>query len=182
MYGTFNRVYRVSQSRLILAKIWRILMPYAKYQPENLKKYQMVVIKTLKSYHLVRILQTESEFWSHSCLKINAKPKVSAMLISYIRVKRKPVVQFFELEPSEISKISTEDKGRAWPLYWSCSSFVNATLWPPATKVIIHKSRYEQFLWNSFWDLGCFWADWQYWKKNGADYEQLLWAVFFIFS
>ena len=50
-------------------------MPYAKYRPENLKKYQMVVIKTLKFYHLVVILQTAyefwAEFWSHSCFKIN---------------------------------------------------------------------------------------------------------------
>ena len=30
------------------------------------------------------------------------------------------------------------------------------------TKVIINKSR--TFLWNRFWDLGWFWAGWQYWK------------------
>ena len=57
-------------------------MPYAKYRPENLKKYQMVVIKTLKFYHLVVILQTASEFWSHSCFKINAKPKITSIAIS----------------------------------------------------------------------------------------------------
>ena len=45
-------------------------------------------------------------------------------------------------------------------------------------KVIIHKSRGEKFFWNINWDLGWFWASWQYWKKNWADYEQLLKATF----
>ena len=29
-------------------------------------------------------------------------------------------------------------------------------------KVIIHKSRGEHFLWNRNWDLGWFWADYEY--------------------
>ena len=49
-------------------------------------------------------------------------------------------------------------------------------------KVVIHKSRSEQFLWNRNSDLGWFWADWQYWKN----YLGWLWAgfegVFFMFS
>ena len=48
-------------------------------------------------------------------------------------------------------------------------------------KVIIHKWSGEQFLWNKIWNLGCFCASWQYWKKNWADYEQLLRAVFSCF-
>ena len=40
-------------------------------------------------------------------------------------------------------------------------------------KVIKHKSLGEQFLWNRNWDLGWFWASWQYWKKMGR-----LWADF----
>ena len=36
----------------------------------------------------------------------------------------------------------------------------------PLNKVIIYKSRGEQFLWNINWDLGWFWARWQYRKKN----------------
>ena len=35
----------------------------------------------------------------------------------------------------------------------------------PATEfefVYGHKSHSEQFSWNRNWDLGCFWAGWQY--------------------
>ena len=48
-------------------------------------------------------------------------------------------------------------------------------------KVIIYRSRGEPFLWNRIWDLGWFWAGWQYWKFFLADYEQLLMAVFSCF-
>ena len=34
------------------------------------------------------------------------------------------------------------------------------------SKVIIHKLRGEQFLWNPNWHLGWFWAGWQYWNKK----------------
>ena len=38
-------------------------------------------------------------------------------------------------------------------------------------------------LWNTNQDLGLFWAGWQYWKKKiGADYKQLLRAVFSCFE
>ena len=49
------------------------------------------------------------------------------------------------------------------------------------TKVIIRKSCCEHFFWNRDWDLGWFWAGWQYWKKNWADYEQILRAVVWSF-
>ena len=53
--------------------------------------------------------------------------------------------------------------------------------WTLASKVIIHKSRGEQFSWNRYWDLGWFWAGMQCWKKNWADFEQFLRAVFSCF-
>ena len=31
---------------------------------------------------------------------------------------------------------------------------------------------------EKLWYLSWFWAGWKYWKKMGANYEQLLWAVF----
>ena len=48
-------------------------------------------------------------------------------------------------------------------------------------KIIIHKSRGDQFLWNIIWDLCWLWAIWQYLKKIWADYEQFLKAVFSCF-
>ena len=47
-----------------------------------------------------------------------------------------------------------------------------------ASKVIIHKSRGDQFLWNRNWDLGWFWAGWQYWKKIGPIMSNF-WERFF---
>ena len=35
-------------------------------------------------------------------------------------------------------------------------------------KVIIKKFCGETFLWNRIWDLGWFWAGWQYWKVKTA--------------
>ena len=42
----------------------------------------------------------------------------------------------------------------------------------------LHKSRDEQSLWNRNWDLGWFWADWQYWKKFGVIMSNF-WGRFF---
>ena len=38
----------------------------------------------------------------------------------------------------------------------------------------------ETFLWNRKWDLGLFWARWQYWKKWGAIISNF-WGCFFMF-
>ena len=63
---------------------------------------------------------------------------------------------------------------------WNCCG--KACILKDAHKVIIHKLRGEQFSWKSNWDLGWFWASWQYQKNIWADYEQLLRSFFFCFQ
>ena len=41
-----------------------------------------------------------------------------------------------------------------------------------------HKLRGEPFLWNRNWDLGWFWAGWQYWKKNLGPIVSNFWGQF----
>ena len=48
-------------------------------------------------------------------------------------------------------------------------------------KVIIYKSHGEPFLWNRIWDLGWFWAGWQFWKFRTGPYSMLLLRTFFYF-
>ena len=68
----------------------------------------------------------------------------------------------------ELSKVFPKSSGK-----W--------TWGPPLTKVIIHKLSAEQFLWNRNWDLGWFWAGWQYWKNNFGPIMINFWGRFLCF-
>ena len=48
-------------------------------------------------------------------------------------------------------------------------------------KVIIWKSRREPFLWNRIWDVGWFWASWQYWKKKLGPIMNFWGQFFYVF-
>ena len=50
------------------------------------------------------------------------------------------------------------------------------------SKVIIHKSHGEQFLWNRNLDLGWIWAGWQYWKRKSGPIMSNILGPFFMFT
>ena len=75
--------------------------------------------------------------------------------------------------------------------YYPTSNYWNYLSWVPismiilavmtrsAGKVILWKSRREPFLSNRIWDLGWFWASWQYWKKSFGEIMSNFWVRFF---
>ena len=99
--------------------------------------------------------------------------------ISYFRGYIHSILQWVESQPDPIvfSILVALYILVSLPIAWGYIVINAAT-----GKVIIHKSCGEQFLWNWSWDLGWFWAGWQYWKKNWADYEQLLRLFFSCFQ